>query len=201
MRHVSHEIRTPLNTAILGLKLLGREVRPPPRSLSHGNGNGRNAAQDESESDAEAAAAVVKEEAHSARAAEAAAAVAELVSDINMSCAIAVDILDDLLLYEKIDGGLLSLHLQRVEAWECVVDVLRMFRIQARSTKIDFTWPEVCLPGCVIRADRYKLSQVLRNLVSNALKFTPAEGEVHVSAQILPRTQVRERASVIAVSY
>ncbi|MPN19915.1 Alkaline phosphatase synthesis sensor protein PhoR [bioreactor metagenome] len=36
--------------------------------------------------------------------------------------------------------------------------------------------------GGIIRADRDKISQVMVNLVSNALKYTPAGGKVEVSA-------------------
>ena len=40
------------------------------------------------------------------------------------------------------------------------------------------------LDGVYIEADRYKLSQVIRNLVSNAIKFTPEGGTISVNATI-----------------
>ena len=38
------------------------------------------------------------------------------------------------------------------------------------------------LNGYQIEADRYKLSQVMRNFVSNAIKFTPVGGTISVNA-------------------
>ena len=40
-----------------------------------------------------------------------------------------------------------------------------------------------------ISADRYKLSQVIRNLVSNALKFTPSGGTVSMNLEYIPETE------------
>ena len=44
------------------------------------------------------------------------------------------------------------------------------------------------LDKVVVRVDVNKLSQVVRNLVSNALKFTPKNGTVKVIASYLPRS-------------
>lgn len=57
----------------------------------------------------------------------------DLIADVNSSCVIACDILNDLLLYEKIDGGLVSLEASEHNAWDFVVDVLKVFRIQVRA--------------------------------------------------------------------
>ena len=38
---------------------------------------------------------------------------------------------------------------------------------------------------CLIEADKYKLSQVIRNFISNALKFTPEGGTVTIKATIV----------------
>eukprot|EP01031_Cornospumella_fuschlensis_P032987 gene32987-39897_t len=121
----------------------------------------------------------------------------DLVSDINSSCAIAVDMLNDLLLYEKMEGGLVSLETADVPVWDLMKEVLKVFRIQAKSLQIQLEYPDTCVDGYFINVDKYKLSQVFRNLVSNALKFTSTHGTVKVVAQILssPGNEVTMRRS------
>ena len=111
----------------------------------------------------------------------------DLLTDINSSCIIAVDILNDLLLYEKIEGGLVALETTELPVWDVVKEVLRVFRIQAKSSQIQLEYPDLCLNGYHVKMDKYKLSQVFRNLISNALKFTSPQGTVKVTAQVLRR--------------
>lgn len=109
----------------------------------------------------------------------------DLLSDTNLSCTIAVETLNDLLMYEKIDGNLLSLEIAEVRLWPFIDEVLQVFQIQARIADIDLSWPNYCVDGVFVQIDRYKIAQVMRNLVSNALKFTSAGGKVRVQAKIL----------------
>jgi signal transduction histidine kinase len=43
------------------------------------------------------------------------------------------------------------------------------------------------LENVSLNVDRHKLSQVIRNLISNAIKFTPLGGKVTVGAKYLPK--------------
>ena len=58
----------------------------------------------------------------------------EVVSDSTGSCTIAIGILNDLLLYEKIDGGLLTLEKEEMSMWSFVEDTLKVFLIQVSLT-------------------------------------------------------------------
>ena len=48
-----------------------------------------------------------------------------------------------------------------------------------------------CVSNLYVKADISKFSQVLRNLISNALKFTPAGGSISVTADILIKDEKR----------
>jgi len=50
---------------------------------------------------------------------------------------------------------------------------------------------ETALSGYVVEADRYKLSQVIRNFISNAIKFTPEGGTISVIVQIKQKSMLR----------
>ncbi len=54
----------------------------------------------------------------------------ELVGDTGQAITIAIDTLNDLLLYEKIDGGLLALDAQEVVLWPYIEEVLKIFKVQ-----------------------------------------------------------------------
>lgn len=88
----------------------------------------------------------------------------------------------DLLDLAGLEGGTLSLHPQSHEP-ESVMSALReTFEVQAAERGVDF----VCdadegLPP--LHFDRDRLLQALGNLVTNAIKFTPAGGKVCVRVQ------------------
>jgi signal transduction histidine kinase len=60
----------------------------------------------------------------------------ELIADTNDACNIAIDILNDLLLYEKIDGGLLTMDATDVSLESFVKDVVKVFIVQVRQKRL-----------------------------------------------------------------
>jgi signal transduction histidine kinase len=91
------------------------------------------------------------------------------------------DMVNDLLDLAKVEAGRITIS----PAWFDMVDLFSalrgMFRPIVHSTTASLIFEEPHgMPR--IYTDRIKLSQILRNFISNALKFTP-EGEVRVSAR------------------
>ena len=56
--------------------------------------------------------------------------VLELVRDMRDSSVTAVNTLNDLLLYEKIESNMLTIELTKVKLFDVVADVIKMFKIQ-----------------------------------------------------------------------
>jgi signal transduction histidine kinase/ActR/RegA family two-component response regulator len=126
----------------------------------------------------------------------------DLVQDIVESLNAAIGVLNDLIDYDKIDSGTMKLQKESLSIWSFVETSVHPFIVQARAKEIEMEIAlqdssskdllpisQDCeellehskeLKALIVMGDRVKLSQVLRNLVSNALKFTPAGGKVTV---------------------
>lgn len=113
------------------------------------------------------------------------AIVTDILHDVRSSCTVAVEILNDLLLYEKIENGILALTMHEIAAAKFMRDTSRSFRLQATSAKINYQVVNNISENVILNIDQTKLSQVVRNLVSNALKFTPAGGSVTLACELI----------------
>ena len=116
----------------------------------------------------------------------------DVLEDVKSSCGIAVDILNDLLLYEKLDDGIFTLSMSEVPFRDFFIDAVNVFKIQALSFDINFAVDCEGLYSIIVNIDRMKFSQVLRNLVSNALKFTPKKGKVAEVGSIIKNADHNE---------
>jgi signal transduction histidine kinase len=99
------------------------------------------------------------------------------------------DMVDDLLDLAKIEAGRITIS----PAWFDMLDLFAalrgMFRPIVDASAVDLIFEEPQgLPR--LYSDDKKLAQILRNFISNALKFT-ARGEVRVSSQLEDDGQIR----------
>ena len=111
------------------------------------------------------------------------------------ACRIAVEILNDLLCFDKLESGILELHKHDVTVMPFIANCVNMFGSQAKEAGIamsnitgDGMPPLSCdlsylsssklFQGDTVTMDKFKMDQVLRNLISNAMKFTPRGGSV-----------------------
>jgi signal transduction histidine kinase len=98
------------------------------------------------------------------------------------------EMVDDLLDLAKVEAGRISISPEWFEMVDLFSALRGIFRPIIASSKVTLVFEE---PQSVPRlfTDDKKLSQILRNFISNALKFTP-EGEVRVSAGLVDSDQV-----------
>ena len=89
------------------------------------------------------------------------------------------DLIEGLVDISKIEAGRLDLHRNKVDMLAMIEQLMYMFQIQAQSKNISLNFShQKRLPETVF-ADGKRLRQVMINLISNAIKFTP-EGSVSV---------------------
>lgn len=88
-------------------------------------------------------------------------------------------LINDVLDLSKIESGKMSVNLERVVLRKFAKELMSTFKLQATEKKLDLDLIfDDDLPE-VIRTDSHRLNQILKNLISNALKFTE-RGKVQV---------------------
>ena len=91
------------------------------------------------------------------------------------------EMVNDLLDLAKVESGRAELRLTRLDVGQFLGGVRALMRPLATNEAVKLIFEEPG-PSLSITSDESKVSQILRNLISNALKFTTV-GQVHVSAQ------------------
>jgi signal transduction histidine kinase len=166
IRYISHEIRTPLNTVFLGMSYIKGELRGIAPLVS-----------------------------------EYMEPIIETVNEVNECCEVAVSILNDLLTFDKLEEGKMALELKDTDVESFVFETVKPFHILAREKDIALN---IIIDGqktgwtnlSTLRIDRHKMSQVIRNLVSNAIKFTPPAGNIDVTVSLV-KVFVRANSKVL----
>jgi signal transduction histidine kinase len=108
------------------------------------------------------------------------------LAQINSSGRYLLDLTSDILDLAKIESGHVMLRLENVQIVEIAHSVIRAMDPLAAKKAIRIK-AELAAAGQV-EADGGKLRQMLLNLVSNAVKFTPQGGHITISAQRLADT-------------
>ena len=90
------------------------------------------------------------------------------------------ELVDDLLDLAKAQAGKLIVHLSEFKVKHLFAALRGMFRALSTTESVNLIFEDP-IPIPFLRTDESKVSQILRNFVSNALKFTE-QGEVRVSA-------------------
>ncbi len=88
-------------------------------------------------------------------------------------------LINDILDLSKVESGSMQLELADMDPIGVVESVLRMHREKTGKRNIELT-SQMSEDIGVIQADERKIKQVLINLVSNAVKFTPEGGRISV---------------------
>ncbi len=104
----------------------------------------------------------------------------EYANDIRRSGQFLLDVINDILDMSKIEAGKTELEWTDVQLPGLLDEVLRLVGPRAAGGKITLEHSIKKIPS--FRADKRALKQVLINLLSNALKFTPEGGTVKLVA-------------------
>jgi signal transduction histidine kinase/CheY-like chemotaxis protein len=137
----------------------------------------------------------------------------ELVDDLHESSAVAVTTLNDLINYDKIETKTFTIEEKDVKIWSVLEKTVSPMTLQAKEKNIHLhlstqlsnpplsSNETVNLENLRVIGDSIKLGQVIRNLVSNAFKFTPRDGTVKISGTGLSSLSSTHRPLAPAAQY
>ena len=100
-------------------------------------------------------------------------------------------LVNQILDFNRLEGDRLALKVAKQDIVPTVKEVLEVFQANAQSKGI--TLSDQVDGGFQLWMDADKVTKILMNLLSNALKFTPSGGQIEVAMDVLSR----ERASAL----
>jgi signal transduction histidine kinase len=180
VRFVSHEIRTPLNIVSLGmhlvLSIINEILKEDVGELLQdtNNNSSSNHAIDK-----------IREKLNEAL---------SLIEDVEESSSSAICVLNDLINYDKIETHAFKFDIKLVEPIPLIVLSERTLQVQAKQSHVNLIYNapfsdissslnDVQTKNMYLVGDSVKLGQVIRNIVSNALKFSNRDSQVIVTGK------------------
>ncbi len=101
-----------------------------------------------------------------------------------------LSMINDLLDLAKVQAGRMELHIEPVSVPQLCDSLVSAFSLLAKKKRIKMK-TQVASDVPVIVTDGGKVQQVLYNFMSNAVKFTPARGQIEIYAAMLDAGTVR----------
>ncbi|TMC12470.1 MAG: hypothetical protein E6J29_08545 [Chloroflexi bacterium] len=127
------------------------------------------------------------------------AKVAELLRLIDSQAARMADRVEDVLVAGRLDRGGIRVLAEDVDLADVLADVLEPARARAREHRIRVQVP---VDGIVVRGDMQRVAQVLRMLIDNAVRYSPAGTPIEVRAERAGagtvRVEIRDRGPGVA---
>jgi signal transduction histidine kinase len=102
-------------------------------------------------------------------------------------------LLENLLEWSQLRRGVIDFQPQKFNLWKKVSDSIKVLNDTAERKNINI---EILIPNNIyVYVDNHMFDTIVRNMVSNALKFTPAGGRINVASNILSDNSVEVKIS------
>ncbi len=99
-----------------------------------------------------------------------------------------MNVINDVLDFSKLERGKIEYELRNFSIKELIIECVNIFKFKAeeKGIKINYLIDEK-IPQ-VLKGDKYRISQVLNNLISNAVKFT-SKGQILIKATLIEKKE------------
>lgn len=115
---------------------------------------------------------------------------ASALNTINFAVDNLIIMINDLLDYQKIEAGKLTLEYNPMNLKEVVQQVIKGLEFHAKDSRNKLSLQLSDEINQEVKGDKVRLSQIMNNLITNALKFTN-NGSVEVKVQALAQTETK----------
>jgi len=102
----------------------------------------------------------------------------EIIDIIDNSAETLANIVNDILDISKIESEGITIYKTKFNPYVSFKNTIELFRARAEQKNINYRY-YLDIGNCIV-SDEHRLKQVLSNLIGNAIKFTPENGEVFV---------------------
>lgn len=109
----------------------------------------------------------------------------EYLDDIQDSGRHLLGVINNLLLFAKMEAGQHRTEIESLDLGEELTTVLRMLQMEAKRREVRLIAGEID-PDTLVRADAQSLRQILINVIGNAIKFSPVGGRVEIARAPAP---------------
>ncbi|MEG1682546.1 MAG: response regulator [Oscillospiraceae bacterium] len=115
--------------------------------------------------------------------------VSEYLSKVGISARFLLSLINDILDMSRIESGKMLLRHEEIPFEEFISDINGICNAQAREKDVDYDAILLSFTEDIYLGDAMKLQQVLVNILTNAIKFTPPGGKVQFMVQQEPARQ------------
>lgn len=118
----------------------------------------------------------------------------DLLADVHRSALHLLSLVDDILDLSRVEAGRLDMTIEPVDLTALIAEVTAFTKVQADEKGLALlTEVQATLPP--VRADRFRMRQILLNVIGNAIKFTE-HGEIRIIAAATDSDSAQVRVDV-----
>ncbi len=121
------------------------------------------------------------------------ATVRDALEKIRSSSHFLLSLINDILDISKIESGKMQLSYGPCNLDELFGRIEDITALQAKNKSLRITYDHSSIRHSRVHADELRIEQILINIISNAIKYTPAGQEVHLVAEELGPAESKER--------
>ena len=112
----------------------------------------------------------------------------KILGSLKTSSGRTINLLENLLTWAQSQKGIIPFDPVRFDVMELIQENVSLFESAAEAKQITLVKPEVEI--ILVYADKNMINTVIRNLISNAIKFTSSDGEVSIHVENEGRHEV-----------